>query len=208
MEGFIYRKLGRHSWYPLMFALVSLGLSAVYALLPEARMGVAFLFGLLIYALIFYVLADAIPRRQSEKRPSDKKNGFNGGSNPLKDKIIRLLDQEKVYRHEDITLPKLSEMLDESLHDVSRVINQEIGLTFNDMVNQYRIRDAKEFLLKESREDKILCVALECGFKSIATFNRAFKKYTQMTPSEFRQRTNVRRVDSGVSGFRESILNL
>jgi AraC-like DNA-binding protein len=192
VEGFIYRRQARHSLYHLMFALVSLGLSSVYASFQSARMGIAFLFGLLLYSLVFYVLSDAIPRRQSEKRRETKKNGTNNSDVAIKSKINHLFDAEKVYRQEDISLPKLSELLGEPLHDVSRAINQEIGLNFNDMVNQYRIRDARQFLQTESREDKILCVALDCGFKSIATFNRAFKKYTGTTPSEFRQQHNPR----------------
>ena len=73
-----------------------------------------------------------------------------------------------------------------SYHSVylSRYFKRYTGLTFTDYVTQYRINEAA-YLLKNSRQ-KILNVALECGFDSLRSFNRSFKRLMHTTPSAYR----------------------
>ena len=68
-----------------------------------------------------------------------------------------------------------------------QVINQQLGYrNFNAFLNHFRLKLAAEKLKSEPRE-KVLAIALEVGFASLAPFNRAFKEQFGMTPSEYRQ---------------------
>src|SRR5262245_269163 len=69
---------------------------------------------------------------------------------------------------------------------VSEVLNAEVGQTFYDFVNGYRVRDVQRRIRAgEARSRKMLALALDAGFASKSTFNQAFKKHTNQTPSDF-----------------------
>ncbi|MET0657321.1 MAG: helix-turn-helix domain-containing protein [Steroidobacteraceae bacterium] len=93
---------------------------------------------------------------------------------------------EQVYRDSALSLGALSERVGESEHYVSQVINQALGTSFYELVNQHRIEHAKK-LLTEQPASNVLDVALAVGFNAKSTFNSAFRRHTGMTPREFRQ---------------------
>ena len=69
-----------------------------------------------------------------------------------------------------------------------RQSNSQIGQTFYDFVNGYRIREVQRRIRAgEARAKKMLALAMDAGFASKSTFNQAFKKHTSQTPSDFRQ---------------------
>ncbi len=104
----------------------------------------------------------------------------------LKGKLLYLLNQEKIYRKNDISLLKLSDLLGTTRHNTSQIINEHFNLNFFELINKYRIEEAKE-LLKNDNQKKIniIEVAYEVGFNNKVTFNKSFKKYNQITPSEY-----------------------
>ena len=67
---------------------------------------------------------------------------------------------------------------------ISRLINSHFKKSFTDLVNHYRVEEAKQRLLSE--ETAITVIAFEVGFNSIASFNRVFKEKVGSSPSEFR----------------------
>lgn len=103
-----------------------------------------------------------------------------------KNKIIEYFDQYKPYLEPDLTLVSLSKELNISREDLSEAINRGINLKFNDFINQYRIEEFKVKLYNQKNENiSILGIAYECGFNSKATFNRAFKKTNNSSPTEY-----------------------
>jgi AraC-like DNA-binding protein len=70
-----------------------------------------------------------------------------------------------------------------------RVINRQLGhRNFNDFLNAWRLREAAERLRDPAQARlPILTIALDLGYGSIGTFNRAFKATMGVTPSEFRR---------------------
>lgn len=100
--------------------------------------------------------------------------------------IRQLLAQKQLYREPLLTVSDLAGHLQESPKLVSAAINQGMGMNFNDLINSYRV-DALVRLLKtgEHREFTLLSLALNCGFNSKTTFNRAFKKKMGVTPRQY-----------------------
>jgi AraC-like DNA-binding protein len=69
---------------------------------------------------------------------------------------------------------------------LSQVINMGVGKNFNDFVNHYRVEEFKQQAKKPTNAHlSLLGIALDCGFNSKATFNRAFRKFTGTSPGEF-----------------------
>ena len=104
----------------------------------------------------------------------------------LKTKLQNLMDAEKPYRNPQLTLNDLSKNLGVNSAVLSFVINNGFEKNFNDFVNEFRINEVKEKLRTGEAENlTLLAVALDCGFNSKATFNRAFKKFTGVSPKEY-----------------------
>ncbi len=105
-------------------------------------------------------------------------------------RLDHLLEIEKIYRDEEISLASLAGKLDIHPNLLSQVINEMLNKNFFDLINGCRIEDAKKRLLEE--EDKtILEISYDVGFNSKAAFYRAFRKYTGTSPSEFRKNSRV-----------------
>jgi len=100
--------------------------------------------------------------------------------------LINLMETEKPYRKSDLRLPDLAERLSVSTNHLSQVLNQELGMSFFEFVNRYRVDEAKKKLIHpDYRHLTFLAIAYEVGFSSKASFNRVFKKFTGQTPSSF-----------------------
>jgi AraC-like DNA-binding protein len=103
-----------------------------------------------------------------------------------KPKIQELLHKEKVYEDPELSLTQVAKQLKTNASVVSKVINQGFQLNFNDFINNFRIEAVKEKLKAgEQKKQTLLGIAYDCGFNSKATFNRAFKKVTMLSPKEW-----------------------
>lgn len=106
----------------------------------------------------------------------------------LKENLIHLFDEEKVYKDSTICLETLSNKLDTTRHNTSQVINEHFNMSFHELINRYRIREAKEILNNDiQRNLNIIDVAYEVGYNNKVTFNKAFKKDTRLTPSQYQR---------------------
>lgn len=104
----------------------------------------------------------------------------------LKNKLSELMTKDRIYLEPTLTLTDLSRKLGVNSTVLSYAINNGFGKNFNDFVNEFRISEVKE-KLTNGDDSSLLNVAFDCGFNSKATFNRAFKKFTGISPKEFAQ---------------------
>ncbi len=99
--------------------------------------------------------------------------------------------QSRMKTHQDYLDPILSLRVFASncqmpSRTVSRYINQHLGQSFHQFVNDYRVQEFKRrAILKEERGMTLEGIAYDCGFNSKATFNRIFKASTGLTPSQY-----------------------
>lgn len=103
-----------------------------------------------------------------------------------KPRITELLEKGRLFEDPELSLTQMAKNMATNPSLLSKVINQGFQLNFNDFINQYRINAVKEKLLAgEARTQTLLGIAFDCGFNSKATFNRAFKKITGLSPKEW-----------------------
>lgn len=103
-------------------------------------------------------------------------------------KLEHYIEQEKPYLLPNLSLRQLAKNMNESATQISNVINQKAETNFNDYINQWRVCAVKEKIVSnEFNHLSLLGIAFDCGFSSKATFNRAFKKTTGLSPSAYRK---------------------
>lgn len=90
----------------------------------------------------------------------------------------------------DLSLALLARRLGTNTGYLSRALNEGLGVNFSTFVNRLRCETVAE-ALGAGREDDLLDLALEAGFSSKASFNRAFRAEYGCTPSEYRARGDV-----------------
>jgi AraC-like DNA-binding protein len=113
----------------------------------------------------------------------------NAADQKLVDALLRLMADERIYRHENLTIGTLATKLSVPEYRLRRLINQRLGYrNFNTFLNNHRIEEAKAALADPTQaEVPVITIALDAGFQSLGPFNRAFKATTGVTPSEYRR---------------------
>ena len=157
---------------------------------------VAFLTALNIFATGYRALrqSEVVPG-PSETRPGRRyeRSSLTPENAALyRTRLLELVERERSYLDPEITLPKLALALGIPVAHLSRVINEQLGRNFFEFINRYRVEEAKRRLSGPAAgRDKLITIALDCGFNSLATFNRVFKELAGRTPSEYRRDPNA-----------------
>lgn len=101
-------------------------------------------------------------------------------------RLIRLVESEQLYLNAELKYTELAQRLNISARHLTEVLNKEIGCSFNDFINAYRVEEVKRRMLSpENTHFSLLALALDSGFSNKSSFNRVFKKHTGMTPTAF-----------------------
>jgi AraC-like DNA-binding protein len=100
---------------------------------------------------------------------------------------LNLLMTNGFYTNEKLTIAQLAKELSLPEYIVRNLINEQLGFrNFNDFVNQWRIKDATDQLISEP-EKPVMNIALDLGYRTLSSFNRAFKERTEKSPTQYRQ---------------------
>jgi AraC-like DNA-binding protein len=140
--------------------------------------------------MVFYLLA----LKKRGKREGGKKNSKKPSLPAEKaeeyiKRIIYLFEVERIYRQEDISLNTLSGQMGVPAYQLSLLINDKLNKTFSELVNHHRVEEVKQRLSNPAEKNKkIIDIAFEAGFNTKTSFNRTFKKYTGMTPSQYQEK--------------------
>ncbi len=99
----------------------------------------------------------------------------------------KFIKSEKNYLDVNLSLESVADKLEINKSYLSRIINAELGKSFTDYVNELRIEEAKIYLTHpDFKNYTLVSIGLEAGFNSKSAFNNSFKKFTEMTPSQYR----------------------
>ena len=103
--------------------------------------------------------------------------------------LMQLMGDERIYRHDNVTIGTLATKLAIPEYRLRRLINQRLGYrNFNVFLNEHRIAEAKAALADPTQaEVPVITIAMDAGFQSLGPFNRAFKATTGVTPTEYRR---------------------
>jgi len=147
--------------------------------------------GLLVPGLAPLGAAD--PEKQGRRKGVRSSSAVVAEANisaDLLEQLHDLMDNEHIYRDMGLTIGQLAHRLNLLEHRLRVVINGGLGYrNFNDFLNSYRVREAAE-RLRDPEEAKlpVTSIAMDVGFNSLSTFNKAFKSKFELTPTAFRRK--------------------
>jgi AraC-like DNA-binding protein len=124
-----------------------------------------------------------------EKTRSPKAGLSEDRIRELADMIIKAIEKEKLFTESELSLQDLANKIRCAPHQASQAINEGLKKSFYDVINGYRVEEAKRLLIDPKNMNyTILSVGFEAGFNSKTTFNTVFKKFTGVTPTEYRDK--------------------
>lgn len=121
----------------------------------------------------------------SDKAPFDAQKAVKMTSQM--DLVKKYVLENELYLEPSLTIQELSKQVSIPVRDLSLLINRHSNQHFFDFINEFRIEKAKQ-LMKDPSNKKltILEILYQVGFNSKSSFNTAFKKFTNQTPTAFR----------------------
>jgi AraC-like DNA-binding protein len=109
-------------------------------------------------------------------------------------RLNRCMLEDKPYLDNQITIRQLAEQLQAPARAVSELINEAHRCNFSEFINKARIAEAQRLMQSSQWNDQsLLDIAIAAGFNSKTSFNTMFRRYTGLTPSDYR-----RQLDQGL----------
>jgi AraC-like DNA-binding protein len=106
----------------------------------------------------------------------------------LIEKLQQYMKDEKPFLDAELSLSTMAKAMGINRNQLSQLINTGIGENFYDFINKYRVEEVKRLMTDPQKQNyNLLGMALEAGFKSKSTFNLIFKRFTGLTPTEYRK---------------------
>lgn len=102
------------------------------------------------------------------------------------EKLYEFIGKEKPHLNPEMSLKLMANSFNYSSAQLSELINNGLGVNFNDFINTYRVEEIKRSLQNGDHKSlSLVAIAFDCGFNSKATFNRVFKKLVGLSPTEY-----------------------
>lgn len=86
--------------------------------------------------------------------------------------------------HDSLSLKSISKTLHANTAYLGQVFQKELGLSFSEYLNNFRMQVAKQKLSQST--DSIEVIAFDVGFKDVSYFSRKFKQLFNQTPNDYR----------------------
>jgi AraC-like DNA-binding protein len=178
--------------------LLYAGSCILYLLYAIALLGVvkgayitsAISFSLVLYiSIFFYVystkMENILQVKENEGSTFRKKIAANDAVAWVQ-KLEAVLTQEKLYKEQDLKLASLAQKISVTTHQLSQLLNENIGKSFSVYINEYRINEACNLIATDNRLT-LEAIGYEVGFNSKSTFYTAFRKVKGMTPASYKE---------------------
>lgn len=155
-----------------------------------------FVSGSIIFSILFYVLFFLLFLKKEnyskifEKKRNKKNQVISTEDEKLIEQLSTLIFSEKLFTDPNLKLADIANKLSISPHELSKLINDSLNKNFTDLINEYRIEEAKALIMNNSLYT-IEAIGNQSGFNSKSAFYKAFKKVTKTTPAKFKKQKEV-----------------
>lgn len=164
------------AWRPLAFAMTQNAMILAFGLWLASR-----LLTVRTDVLTFGVVKEARSPVGAAPRLRPRHDG------ELYRRLSVLMETERVFLDPELTFVAFVKRMGAPERAVRTLINHELGYDhFRTFLNHHRVAESRRLLGDQDRAEKLIAVALDSGFASLASFNRAFRAIEGCTPSDYR----------------------
>jgi len=155
-----------------------------------------YFFQIAVWTYIYgYTIKHVVVNIPQEALSADSDSGENtkeienvaAGDISFAAKLKRCMENESLYLNENLSLSDVAAAIGTNRTYLSDFLNNQMNVSFYDYVNNYRVQKACDILL-EGNYSLLEEVAERCGFNSLSTFRRAFRKKMHTTPIEYKKK--------------------
>jgi AraC-like DNA-binding protein len=192
----------------IIFFLILIIITIVNGLIARTSLATYYLFGFNIIILILLVFIITVLFKALQKPyffsffekvdsltepylPSNRKisESEKTEKEAIAQTVVNYMRTKKPFLEPELTLDQLASLLSLKPRILSQAINEILRLNFYNFINRYRIEEASRMLTNpKNKKITILEILYEAGFNSKSSFNTLFKRYTGLTPTEFRKK--------------------
>lgn len=148
-------------------------------------------FSVVFYGLLIFFLSKKnrdsifqdIPQKYASKKINKKE------ANRLLKSLNLIMIEKEFYKNANIKLKDISKELGVSPHQLSQLLNDNLGKSFALFINEYRVEEAKRIIIS-NHQFTLEAIGFEAGFSSKSTFYAAFKKIVGKTPAAYKKDYN------------------
>lgn len=109
-------------------------------------------------------------------------------SSGISEKLKQAIQTEKAYLNPNLMLSDLATEMNITSKELSKHINESLGMNFSEFINFYRVQEVKILMASaEASKYTLVTLAEKAGFRSKSSFNETFKKVTGITPSAYKK---------------------
>lgn len=179
----------RLTW--IRYLIAGIGIIVSFFILGQAELTFLSVVGFIVFLGYFGIrqvgiISDETVEEEIVKARYEKSTLTNEMAQKIHAELIAVMLAEKLYKAPELTLNMLAKRLGVHPGLLSQVLNTEEQKSFYDYVNEHRVNEFKKQIgLPENRNFTILSIAFDCGFNSKSSFNRNFKRITQLSPSAY-----------------------
>ncbi|MEM9547851.1 MAG: helix-turn-helix transcriptional regulator [Bacteroidota bacterium] len=103
--------------------------------------------------------------------------------------LEKLMTEKEWFKKSDVSLSMVAKELKVLPTKLSLLLNDNMNINFSNYLNKKRIQEAQK-IIRENSDFSYEGIGYDCGFNSKSTFYSAFKKYTGLTPSQYKKSQN------------------
>lgn len=165
--------------------------------------GAYYISGPLVFSFFLYILAYGYFNNQRFENPQQgtQEKYANKKINAVEaDALLAKLDQlmltKSIYKNSQLKLNEVATELEIPKHQLSQLLNDNLGKSFKTFINEYRINAACQ-ILGTDHQLSLEGIGYEVGFRSKSTFFTTFKKLKQITPAQYQQTIKAKQHQNG-----------
>ncbi len=186
-------------WLPILVGLQTGGVLIVEVILADAitipwvqLVNAGLILALSLFSGLALLKADTelLAEAESVEPSSPGTSALSPSELVLKERLHEAM-ASRFYRTPGLSIAGLAHHLEVPEHRLRALINKGLGhRNFSAFLNGHRITEARAILADKAQVDvPVLTIAMDLGYNSLATFNRAFKAETGTTPTDYRRET-------------------
>lgn len=144
-----------------------------------------------------YEKVQPIPKPEPEKYMPDenrytKSSLKDNAANEYLKRLIVFMKESEPWKDPELSVAKLSKLTGIPKHYITQTLNEYLHKNFYTFINEYRTEYAMKLIISPQYKNwSFVAIAYESGFNSKTAFNSFFKKYTNLTPSDYKKQNSL-----------------